>query len=327
MSHDLLVGVDARYYWIDETQASGNGTNRVVNPIKPGVGKLRAPYQDATTTQSQVGFYLQDQLRFGDGWILTGNIRHDFVQTEQDGAKAFSRDDNEISYRAAVAYAFNFGITPYVTYATSFNPLIDSTANGVTKPETGDQIELGVKWAPDGSNFYANAAVFELNRNNVLTGPFGKKKQLGKVRSRGIELEGGYDFRNGLRAAVGAMFLDQEVIRDVNRSVIGKTPTLTPENQLSLRADYAFSGALDGVKMGAGARHRGKSFADQANTLTVPASTIFDMSGSYEIAEGKTLNVAVTNIADKRYVTGCGSVNQCSYGSGREISFSLKTNW
>ena len=327
VSHDLLFGMDARYYWINETQASGIGKNRVVNPINPGAAKLGAPYQDANTMQSQIGFYLQDQLRFGDGWILTGNMRHDFVETEQDGAKAFKRDDSETSYRTAVAYAFDAGITPYVSYATSFNPRIASTTSGVTKPETGDQIEFGVKWAPGSSNFYANAAIFKLNRKNVVTGIAPKQKQLGQVRSQGVELEGGYNFRNGLRAAAGATFLDQEVTKDLNASIIGKTPTLTPENQLSLRADYAFNGALEGLNMGAGIRRRGESFADKANKLVVPASTVFDMSGSYEIVEGKSLNIAITNLTDKRYVTGCASAYMCSYGSGREISFSLKANW
>lgn len=327
VSHDLLFGLDARYYWLNETQASGFGTNRVVDPVNPGTPTLGAPYQDATTTQSQTGFYFQDQLRFGDGWIVTGNLRHDFVDTEQDGASGFSRNDSQTSYRGAVAYEFDFGITPYVTYSTFFNPLITSSTAGVTKPETGEQIEAGVKWAPRGAPFYLSAAVFEITRENVLTGIFPNYNQLGEVESRGFEFEGGYDFGMGLSIAGAATFLDAEVTEDSNAALIGKTPTLIPEHEIAVRAEYAFSGQLDGLTLGAGARHRGESYANDANTLTVSDSTIYDLYGSYELVEGVRLNLTAINIADERYVTGCQTEYVCSYGSGRELRLALKAIW
>ncbi|MBO6834673.1 MAG: TonB-dependent siderophore receptor [Alphaproteobacteria bacterium] len=327
VEHDLLFGVDARYYWLDETQAFGFGTTSVTNPINPGAPALGAPFQDATSTQTQVGLYFQDQLRFGDGWIVTGNLRFDRVHTEQDGANGFARRDGKFSYRAAVAYDFSQGITPYVTYSTSFNPQITSPANGVTKPETGEQIETGFKWAPNSGNMYVNAAIFQINRNDVVTGVNPNFEQIGEIRSRGAELEGGYDFRNGLTVATALTYLDVEILDDKNASLIGKTPTLTPDHELTLRADYAFGGVAEGLTLGAGVRHRGESYADTANTLDVPDSTIFDLYGSYQVVENAELNLSATNIADRRYVTGCQTETVCSYGSGREVTLSLRANW
>lgn len=327
VSHDVLFGLDARYYWLDETQAVAFGSNQVVNPINPGTPTLNPPYQDATTTQSQIGLYFQDQLRFGEGWVVTGNVRHDFVDTKQDGAAAFSRDDNETSYRGALAYEFGNGITPYVTYSSYFNPLITSPANGVTEPESGNQIEAGVKWTPIGANFYVTVAGFEIDRENVVTGVFPNLAQLGEVRSRGFEFEGGYDFGNGLTVAAAATVLDVEIKKDSNAALIGKTPTLIPEHEASVRAEYAFTGQLNGLALGVGARHRGESFANNSNTLAVPDSTIFDVYGSYEIIDGVAVNVAATNVADKRYVTACQTAFLCSYGSGREIKLTLNMTW
>jgi len=327
ISHDLLFGLDARYYNIDETQASGFGTNTVVDPTDPGTPTLGDPYQDATTTQSQTGFYVQDQLRFGDGWIVTGNIRHDFVDTDQDGASGFSRNDSESSYRAALAYEFANGITPYATYSTFFNPLITSPANGVTEPETGEQVEAGLKWAPRGANFYLNAAVFRIDQQNVVSGVFPNFDQLGEVRSQGVELEAGYDFDNGFSIVGAATFLDAEVTEDSDSSRVGNTPTLTPEREIAIRAQYAFSGMLDGVTLGVGARHRGESYANDANTLTVPTSTIFDLYAGYALTEGVDLNLSATNVADERYVTGCQDEYVCSYGAGRELKLSLRATW
>ncbi|MEM8813981.1 MAG: TonB-dependent siderophore receptor [Pseudomonadota bacterium] len=327
LSHYLLFGLDARYYWLDETQAVAFGTNSVVNPIAPGTPVLAPPFQDAVTTQRQIGLYFQDQIRFGDGWITTLNFRHDFVETEQDGAFAFARSDSEPSYRTALAYAFDNGITPYVSYSSFFNPLIASPANGVTEPESGDQIEGGVKWAPEGGNFALATSAFLINRENVVTGVFPNFDQLGEVRVKGLEFEGTYDFGFGLTVGGALTVLDAEIEEDSNATLIGKTPTLIPEWQASLKAEYAFAEKLKGLKIGAGVRHQGESYADAANTLSVDDFTLFDAYASYDLGERFSANFSVTNIADKRHVTGCQTVFVCSYGSGREFSFSLTSTF
>ncbi|WP_253913074.1 TonB-dependent siderophore receptor [Pseudoruegeria sp. HB172150] len=327
VSHDLLFGLDARYYWIDETQASGFGVNSVVNTTAPGTPVLGAPYQDAVSTQRQVGLYFQDQMRWGAGWIGTVNLRHDFVSTEQDGSGAFTRDDSETSYRAALAYEFGNGFTPYVTYSTFFDPQIVSPANGVTEPGRGEQVEVGFKWMPEGGNFSLTGALFQIDRENVVTGAWPVYNQLGEVRSRGAEIEASYDFANGLSLSGAATFLDVEVTADSDASLIGTTPTLTPDTELSLFVGYEFSGQLDGLSLGAGVRHRGESYADAANTLTVPSSTIYDLYAGYEFENGVMASLAVTNVADDRYVTGCQTAYVCSYGGGREISLAVTKTW
>jgi iron complex outermembrane receptor protein len=324
IEHRLLFGLDARFYELDETQAVGYGSNTVVDPMAPGTPVVGAPYQDAMTRQRQVGLYFQDQMRFGSGWIATANLRHDWVSTEQDGTGAFERDDSETSWRLALAHEADNGFTPYVAYSSFFNPLIVSPANGVTESETGDQIEVGLKWAPDVGNFALVASAFRIDRENVVTGSFFTGfDQLGEVRSQGVEFEGSYDFGNGLTVKAAATFLDVEVTADSDPTLIGTTPTLIPEREVSVQATYAFQGQLDGLELALGLRHRGKSWADAANTLEVPSSTIGDVAATYAFDNGLIGRLAVTNIADKRYVTGCQTAYVCSYGGGREVSLTL----
>ena len=328
VSHDLLFGLDARIYDIDEVQASNfTDTNTVVNSTPPGTPTLNPPYQDATTRQRQLGLYFQDQLRWGDGWIGTFNIRHDIVDTEQDGAGSFSRDDSETSFRLALAREFQSGVTPYITYSSFFDPLIASPANGVTEPETGEQIELGVKWAPAGGNFSFAAALFDSDRQNVVSGAFPSFNQRGEVNSKGFEFEGRYDFGNGFALQGAATFLDAETTKDADPTLIGKSPTLIPESQISLLGTYEFAGSLDGLTIGAGIRYLGESFANEANTLSVSSATLYDLFASYQIRDGLSADFAVTNVGDERYVTACQTEFVCSYGSGREISFSLTASW
>ncbi|MDE4172526.1 TonB-dependent siderophore receptor [Phaeobacter sp. PT47_59] len=319
-SHDLLFGLDTRRYVIDEIQQSGFGSNTVVNPTAPGTPVLGVPYQDAETTQNQLGLYFQDQIKFGGGFITTFNLRHDWVETERVGTGAFTREDSETSGRAAIAYEFDNGLTPYLTYSSFFNPIILSPADGITKPESGDQWEAGLKWLPDGGPFHLAAALFQIDRKNVQTGTWGNYSQLGEVRSQGLELEGGYDFGNGFTLRGQVSWTDVEVTADTNAGLIGKTPTLTPTVQAALVAAYEFE---NGVRIEAGARHRGSSFADDVNTLKVSGYTLYDIGASYAFGDGFVGNLAITNLADTRHVTGCQTVYVCSYGSGREINFSL----
>ena len=96
---------------------------------------------------------------------------------------------------------------------------------------------------------------------------------------------------------------------------------------MALYGEYAFSGALDGLSLGLGVRHRGESFADTANTLTVDTSTLFDAAAGYTFDNGAEINLVATNLADERHVTGCQTEFVCSYGSGRELSLTFTSRF
>ena len=44
----------------------------------------RVSYLNQDLTQKQLGFYAQDQMRFGDGWLVTLNGRYDRGWLEAD---------------------------------------------------------------------------------------------------------------------------------------------------------------------------------------------------------------------------------------------------
>ncbi len=168
VSHDLLIGLDARYYDLDETQASASGIQSAVEGGgDPGTPTLDPPYRDGKTTQRQIGLYVQDQLRWGEGWIATANLRRDWVRSEQDVdsgfGEAFERDDAETSWRGALAYEFANGMTPYLSLSNSFEARVISPADGVTEPEGARQIEIGFKWISEGGNGALQAAAFRID--------------------------------------------------------------------------------------------------------------------------------------------------------------------
>lgn len=335
LSHTALAGADLKYYAIDDYGAFAATTPlNVINPVyTPTSIPTNAPYQNAFQTQKMGGIYLQDQIKF-DRWILLLSGRYDQVATNNDNriGPDQSRSDGKFSGRAGLSYLLPFGLAPYVSYSTSFNPVIgtNSVTGNLLSPETGKQTEIGIKYEPAGVNGHFSVAYFDLRRQNVLTNDPNNvmlATQTGEVRSRGYEFEAVLNPLSGLKTTAAYTVYDIETTQDLNPANIGKTPTATPEQFGSVWADYTFqSGVLRGFGFGGGIRYVGPSYADNANTLDVPAYTLFDAAVHYEI-NGWRAALNVANLTDKIYVASCSSTTACYYGDRLRTTASLSYKW
>lgn len=335
--HTMLFGVDLKGYQIDDYQIFNFGTVPSINVFNPAYGVnvplTGAPFRNFLITQKQAGTYLQDQMKLGN-FTLVLSGRNDWVETTQaardTGATIASRDDSKFSGRAGLIYNFDNGIAPYVSYATSYNPVIGlNAANQLFLPETGQQAEIGVKVAPKGFDGYFTASVFDLKRQNVSTtaGTVFLQNQTGEVTSRGIELEAVANATKELKliGAFTAYHLFNS--RDLDPSLVGKTPTNTPELLVSGWADYTFKdGPLAGFGFGGGVRYVGSSWADPANTLEVPAVVLGDLALHYEWQNWRTA-LNVINVTDKIYVASCSFPTSCFYGDRRRVTASVSYKW
>jgi iron complex outermembrane receptor protein len=334
--HKALVGVDLKSYEISDLQAFDFATPplNLVNPVY-GVaqGFPANVFADQTITQKQVGVYAQDQLKLGRlTLVLSG--RNDWVNTLDNNrlAPSLSRDDSRFSGRAGLIYNTELGIAPYVSYATSYNPIVGT--NFVTgqlfAPETGVQTEVGVKIEPTGFNGHFGAALFDLKRQNVLTTNPGnalQSIQTGEVTSRGVELEAVANIMPGLKVVGAFTNFRIFVSKDLNPALINTVPTNTPSEIVSLWGDYTFqSGPLTGFGFGAGVRYNGVSYADTANSLVVPSYVVGDAAIHYEMKNWRfALNV--TNVGDKIYVGSCSTPAACFYGDRRRAVASVAYKW
>jgi iron complex outermembrane receptor protein len=337
--HTMFFGVDLKGYQIDDYQAFGFGVPSIsiFNPVYGGAETPlpTTPFRNFLITQKQAGTYLQDQMKLGD-FTLVLSGRNDWVETTQDardtGASVDSRNDSRFSGRAGLIYNFDNGIAPYVSYSTSYNPIIGLNAqNKLFLPEAGKQAEIGVKVAPKGFDGYFTVSAFDLVRQNVATTLPGSvpvlQNQTGEVTSRGIELEAVANPTKELKL-VGA-FTAYHLFnsRDLDPSLVGKTPTNTPELLVSGWADYTFKdGPLEGFGFGGGVRYIGSSWADTANTLEVPAVVLGDLALHYEWQNWRTA-FNVINLTDKSYVASCASATSCFYGDRRRVTASVSYKW
>ncbi|WEX76392.1 TonB-dependent siderophore receptor [Sinorhizobium numidicum] len=342
-SHAFLTGLDYKYYRLDHIQACCGATP--ISATNPAYGVPQGAnfvYLDQILTQQQLGVYVQDQIRFGGGWLVTLNGRYDYVDTDSDAAvgTSYKSHDGALSGRAGLAYEFENGVTPYVSAATFFNPLVGTRTTDPAdptnpakmagfEPEEGYQYEAGVKYAPSFIDGLFTASLFQITKQNVSVAVPGSfvNAQLGEVRSTGIELEGKVNISADWTVIGAFAHTDLEVTKDLDRSLIGKSPVIVPETQASLWLDYTVpSGAFEGVSLGAGVRYQGESWADAANTEKVPAATLVDAAVRYERNDwSASLNVA--NLFDKEYVKGCQGLSTCGYGESRTVTLKLSRKW
>jgi iron complex outermembrane receptor protein len=187
LRHTALFGLDLKHYRIDDWQGFGGAPP--LNLLNPVYG-YNAPFSgniitDTTLTQKQLGFYAQDQIKL-DRFTLVLSGRNDWVATNNDNhiGAGQSREDSKFSGRAGLIYNFDFGLAPYVSYATSYNPVIGQNAGQLLLPETGQQTEVGLKFQPNGFNGHFGFAWFDLKRQNALTtDPTNVFRQLRTARS------------------------------------------------------------------------------------------------------------------------------------------------
>jgi iron complex outermembrane recepter protein len=335
LSHEFLAGFDYKNYYIDqELGFSFAPPIDVLNPVYGVALPALSTYQDNTISMQQAGIYAQDQISLG-GLIATLNGRYDWIETELDdrlpGQGVSTSSEGAFTGRVGLGYEFDNGLTPYVSYATSFNPsLVVDGDGGLFEPETGRQWEVGVKYEPSFFDGLITASFFDLTRDNVVGTVPGSvpavQQAIGEINVKGIELEAQANL--GDFKVLGALtYLEAEVITATGSVPAGNSPVQIPDLTASLWLDYTIpEGVLQGVSIGGGIRYMGSSWADEANTLEVPAATVFDAGLRYE-QDDWGVALKVSNIFDNEYVSSCLSPTSCGYGAGRTATLSLHKSW
>jgi iron complex outermembrane receptor protein len=311
--HRLLFGVDynrSRANWWRNTGAapSLDMNNPVYGVLIP---EPQTPAANLRLTSTQLGAYAQDQVAFGQAWRLTIGGRYDHVKSDNDdrfNAVRTTQKDEAFSGRIGINYLLGGGWSPYVSHSESFLPNIGADAAGrAFTPSRARQNEVGLKYMPaDGSVSFA-AALFDLTKTAVVSydpDTF-EARQIGRVRSRGLELEAKAALTRRLKMTAGFTALDIKVQASADPSEVGRTPMLTPQRSVSLWLDYAADAWLPGLSVGGGLRYIGRNWDDAANTSAQPGYTLADAAIRYETGPWK-FSVSAANLFDRRYYAGHG---------------------
>ncbi|WP_049048670.1 TonB-dependent siderophore receptor [Aeromonas hydrophila] len=346
--HNLLLGVDyqyldARILYRDTLDYAAPAID-IFNPNHQQIvpADLAFNYQDnRTIRQYQSGLYLQDQVRL-DRLVAIGGARYDRYRVDTDSRTLYQGaasstlaqiDQDNLSLRLGALYELDNGLSPYVSYAESFEPVAGVDKQGQAfKPATGRQWEGGLKFLSEDMSKTFTASVFHITKQNALvTDPdnvYGPKLQTGEMVSKGVELEGRLDLTSRWDLALSYTRQEMEITRDTT-SLQGKTPVWVPKQMASLWSNYLPAGPLEGARLGAGLRYVGEAQLDAANTDTVPDYLLMDMAASYDLAQlsqrlqGVEVSLSASNLFNKTYYS-CYDQNNCWFGAERSVEARLK---
>ncbi len=313
---------------------TGASSIDIANPVYTGVASGAARYSELKDDATNKAVFVQQNLSFYERVILTAGARRDFMDLSSKGYNDFAggavdADDNfaETSYRGAVTLIVSDEVSTYVSYVESVSP----PEIGVT-PKTGNQYEVGVKYAPMGMNAIFSAAVYDLTQENVTIavvradGSGIDNLVVGESRARGLDLEAKAEITENVSVVGGYSYMDSEVKRGTlydGTSIKGNQFVAAPEHSASLWTYYSIP-ATD-VSVGLGARYVGSYYYDAANTGKSDGETLFDAAFNYKLYKGTDLAVNVSNLLDEQHVVGSGTANY--YNPGREITAKVSYNW
>jgi iron complex outermembrane receptor protein len=332
IDNTLLVGFDYSRYSVDGKNGWVNGYSiDITDPSYDITVTDPAIYLDRVQTINRYGIYTQNQSKILDHWNLTLGLRQSWIDnTTNDrlwGADSSQKDD-ALTGMAGLGYSFDNGVTPYVSYSESFttNPG-GSSVVPVYEPSEGQQYEAGIKYRPLGTNALFTAALFDITKTNVITGAYPNQVQTGEVNHRGLELEANFDLITGISVTAGYTYLDAEITSSEVMGEEGNRPSLVPEHQASLWANYKFEqGALNGLSLGAGVRYIGQSYGDNANALSVPSYITVDSAVRYKWSNYEAA-LNATNLLDEEYYSTCYTGSGCILGEGRVLKGTLSAKF
>lgn len=326
VNHKVVLGAEYQQYKNNLKDASGLASQlNVLNDESVGANS-DYPFLRSQRYYYQTGVYLQDEIAW-NRWRLDLSGRYDRIVSQTDnydlGTK-YRRQDDHMAGRAALMYASDSGISPYISYSQAITPQSLSGQDGnLLKPTTAEQYEAGVKYQPPGSTDLYTAAIYDLTQkdvgNRVVVGSY--YEPAGRVHSQGIELEARNELTPRL-STIANYTLNRVRFKDAVDGNDGHTPYVTPNSMVSLWSKYQFN---YGLSLGGGGRYIGKQWADNENTTSLPSVTLFDASVRADLGfwnsklKGAFLQVNANNLTDRKYVSACYGTTYCYWGGERTI--------
>lgn len=223
MEHQWLIGLeagklDSGYVF----NVAPYSPISLVNPVYPGKasGTLSAtPWEDSYSEFQAL--YVQDLMSITPQFKLVVGGRQDrlrsWAQSRSAGALASVTRNSAFSPRVGLVWQPDAMLSAYASFTESFRVNRGTDRLGRTfDPQTGEQLEVGVKFDPS-ARLTASAALFQYERGNVpTTDPVDNRYSVlvGEQRSRGLELEALGQVARGVDLIASYTYMQAEVTQD-----------------------------------------------------------------------------------------------------------------
>ena len=310
-------------------------TFNIFNPVYDGSEIPTTAQFDAVRSRTDnetvaTDVYLTDQMTVAN-LVVSAGVRLSSVDSED---ALSDQSDEETPMNLGVLYKTDIGLNPYVSYSESFRATVgtDIVTGTSLKPREGKQSEYGLKYQPPGTDSYITFAYFDLEEDNLVRFVSGGATQPGlSIDTKGFEVEA--------RAKIKDFTLDFDFrnleANNVDENGIETTRPSLPETAGSIWITWEpESGALEGLRIGAGARYASENestgtaflaannFAPTANRVVTDGYTLFDALIGYQI-DGYDLSLNIRNITDEEFYATCLSRGDCFAGEQQTVVATL----
>lgn len=323
VSHQVNLGVSG--IWTQQRSAydlSGTFSNNLYDTVdvpKPAPGKyvggdINDPGIVGKTINRSVA--ISDTLGFVDDRVLlTYGLRKQTLKVDgwnYQGNRSAAYDESITTpvygivlkpWENVSVYANRIeGLAQGPTAPTSAGGMPVTNAGEVFAPARSKQVEAGIKY--DKGTFGASLGVYRIEKpSDGYTNADGTYVRQGTQRNRGVELNLYGEPIDGLRLLAGATLMDTELKGTKNGANDGNRAIGVPKFQYNLGADWDVPG-LQGVALNARMLRTGGQYANEANTLSIPAWNRFDLGARYSFdveQRAVTLRANLENVANTRY--------------------------
>ena len=313
-------------------------------------GAIPPPFSAATLASANpansvfdvLGVYAQDQISLTPHWKALLGLRYDifkqatrFERTRQ----SLEREDKTISPRAGLVWQPNDFASYYVSYSKSYQPsgesfpLAGNTVNNA--PEQTRNLEVGTKLDFLQGAFSVTGAVFDLERSDIKTANPANPSVLinvGKQRTRGLELAASGQLPGGWDLSAGYAYLDARITESTSKvnspqtpvvsiPIQGNRPSLTPKHSASL---WLIKQLGSGFSAGGGLNYSADSYASASNAVVIPRYLTADLAAYYR---SKRFDAALNlkNVTNEKYIVSAHGSNDnlLTPGAPRRIQLSL----
>lgn len=286
----------------------------------------------AETTLDSIA--IADTLSFAqDRVLLTVGARKQTVETDSystaTGARIGTYKADAISPVAGIVIKPLSNVSVYGNFTEGLTagrvvPAGYANSGQVLSPYKSKQYEAGVK--VDWGRITTTAAVYQLARPSLETGGdvYGYS---GEQRNRGFELSAYGEVQPGLRIIASAAFTQGKLTKTQDGVYEGNTAPGVPSRTFNLGLDWD-TPWVEGLSLNGRASYTSSTYISNANTLSLPAVTTFDVGARYrtEVAgKNVVLRANIDNLTDKKYWLASGSF--ATNAAGRTVMLSASVDF
>jgi catecholate siderophore receptor len=241
-----------------------------------------APYFN-DTMQATPWLKLVAGLRFDYYWAQVGNTINSANTVGNTTTPYQAQPITFLSQRYGAIFEPSPEQSYYFSYSTSFNPsleqLTSTTGTSDLPPEQNENFEVGAKFELLKGNLSLNGALFQITQYNSRTqNPDGTFSPSGTIRVQGV--------RTGVAGRIlpewqvwgGYTYLNARIINGVGAGTQGMVPLNTPQDSATLWSTYTIG---ETYEIGGGVTYIGQRYANNTNTVQVPAFARVDFTAAY----------------------------------------------